>query len=583
MAAKVGDRLGDRLVASKLLPRDLVERAASQAKLQKKHLGEILVKHGDLSEHDLFHALAGQGGLMFVPLERILPLVDPDVAHRTAPPFLKTHDVFPFARDGIMLHVATCDPFVDCSDVAKAHDARTVTRWLLVPPDFRKLRDIVATLPKGSKRNFEEHAAAGDEPPPEEVAAVLDRMLGEAVQARASDIHFELYANQVRVRMRIDGDLRDDTKYHLDGRLHRWLVNVVKIRSDLDIAERRLPQGGRFSITVAGHPFDVRAQTQPSLHGEHVVLRLLRENVQPKSMEDLGFTPRIAASYRRGIASPNGLILVVGPTGSGKSTTLYAGLQMLARDSTRKVITIEDPIEYSIQGIQQTQVNRAVGFDFADAMRVFVRQDPDAILIGEIRDAETALEAIRASQTGHLVLSTLHCNDSVDAVQRLFDLGMHANSIASELLTVYAQRLAKRICSGCRALGTPRPELVAEIFPYGMPKGFVTFAGAGCDACGGDGTFERIAVVELLPVSAELRRAISRRLPLDDLRAVARGSGLIPLIHQALEMVYSGLITLEELPSILNAEALVWHPPSPATPSEASPQGPPLSHPPSAS
>jgi type IV pilus assembly protein PilB len=253
---------------------------------------------------------------------------------------------------------------------------------------------------------------------------------------------------------------------------------------------------------------------------------------------------------------------VVGPTGSGKSTTLYAGLQLLAADPSRKVISVEDPIEYALAGVQQCQVLPEVGFTFANAMRAFVREDPDVILVGEIRDAETALEAIRASQTGHLVLSTLHCNDSVDAVQRLLDLGSHPNSIGSELLAVIAQRLAKRICPSCRTETEPDPELAQEVFPLGVPQGFRTWKGTGCSHCGGHGTRGRIAVAELLQVSADFRLAISHHLPVDDLREVARRSGLRPLRDEALSLVQRGIIEFIELRDLLTGEHLAGPPAS---------------------
>jgi type IV pilus assembly protein PilB len=292
------------------------------------------------------------------------------------------------------------------------------------------------------------------------------------------------------------------------------------------------------------------------MHGEHAVIRLLPQDTGVLTIEELGLPRPIAAAYERLLDSPAGLVLVVGPTGSGKSTTLYAGLQVLARDRTRKVITVEDPIEYALDGVQQTQVNPAVGFGFAGAMRAFVRQDPDVILVGEIRDGETALEALRASQTGHLVLSTLHCNDTVDAVQRLLDLGMHPNSIASELIAVFSQRLAKRICPHCRVPASPDPARLAEVYGDAPPEGAAFFRGEGCVRCGGLGTHGRIAVVEHLPVGPDMRRAIAHRLPLDELRQVARASGLAPLRSQALALVHAGKITFESLPEMLTPEML---------------------------
>jgi type IV pilus assembly protein PilB len=331
---------------------------------------------------------------------------------------------------------------------------------------------------------------------------------------------------------------------------------VIKVRAGLDIAEHRLPQGGRFVTRSGNQVFDIRTQTQPCLHGEHVVMRLLPQDTKLVGINELGFPPEIAKIYRRLLDSPGGLVLVVGPTGSGKSTTLYAGLQVLAADPSRKVITVEDPIEYALDGIQQTQVRPEIGFEFANAMRAFVREDPDVILVGEIRDGETALEALRASQTGHLVLSTLHCNDTVDAVQRLVDLGMHPNSIASELLAVFSQRLARRICEGCRAPAEPNESLAAEIFPHGIPADMRFFKGKGCDHCRGSGCYGRIAAIEYLPASPALRLAISRRATVDELRGHALTAGLLPLREHALMLVREGIIPLEELKMMLPPERL---------------------------
>ena len=253
---------------------------------------------------------------------------------------------------------------------------------------------------------------------------------------------------------------------------------------------------------------------------------------------------------------PAGLVLVVGPTGSGKSTTLYAGLQLLAADGTRKVITVEDPIEYSIDNIQQTRVRPEIGFSFADAMRSFVRQDPDVILVGEIRDQETALEAIRASQTGHVVLSTLHCNDAVDAMQRLYDLGVHPNSLASELLAVIAQRLARKICPDCREIAELEPEILEEVFPNGTPDSFRAYIGKGCERCGGTGVRGRVAVVEYMRANTDLRNAISRQIPVAELRKLALDCGLVTMRDSALDHVIQGNIPLSELPRILPAERM---------------------------
>jgi type IV pilus assembly protein PilB len=324
----------------------------------------------------------------------------------------------------------------------------------------------------------------------------------------------------------------------------------------MDIAEKRLPQGGRSQLRAGGKGYDLRIQVQPSLHGEAVVIRLLPQSGNIVAIEDLGMEAATAKHYRRLLDNPSGLVLVVGPTGSGKSTTLYAGLSELANDGRRKVITIEDPIEYSMDNIQQTRTRPEIGFNFADGMRSFVRQDPDVILVGEIRDIETAQEAIRASQTGHVVLSTLHANDAVDALQRIFDLEVHPNSIASELTGVIAQKLAKRICEHCRTEADIDEAITAELFPDGTPGNFRCFVGTGCESCSGRGTRGRVAVVEYMQVNAEIRSAIATREPIARLRAIALDSGLATMRDSALNHVIAGTIPLSEVRRVLPVERM---------------------------
>jgi type IV pilus assembly protein PilB len=382
----------------------------------------------------------------------------------------------------------------------------------------------------------------------------------EAVSDHASDIHIEYYQKTARIRLRIDGDLHDLTHLQIDMSELAGLINVIKIRAELDISERRLPQGGRSQVKQGRHVYDLRVQTQPSLHAEHVVIRLLKHTGRGMTMQELGMQPRAATMYQRLLNNPAGLVLVVGPTGSGKSTTLYAGLQLLADDGKRKVITVEDPIEYSIDKVQQTRARPDIGFDFPDAVRAFVRQDPDVILIGEIRDHQTAMEAARASQTGHLVLSTLHCNDAVDAVQRLKDLNIHPNSIASELLAVIAQRLAKRICPDCKTPTEPDTEILAELFPRGAPGNFRCFTGKGCSRCHGRGTLGRIAVIEFLLMNTDIRNAISRQNTAIELRWQALDAGMITMRDSALNLVIDGIIPMSELPKVLLQERMAPEP-----------------------
>jgi type IV pilus assembly protein PilB len=390
----------------------------------------------------------------------------------------------------------------------------------------------------------------------------LDALLLDAIRGGASDIHVERYEQRVRVRFRVDGHLRDITHYELSPDDANAMVNVVKVESNLDIAERRLPQGGRFRRRAGDRTCALRVQTQPVLHGENLVIRLLQQRTAPPLLEELGFPDEAARVYRRLLHSPQGLVIVCGPTGSGKSTTLYAGLRVLSEDSTRKVLSVEDPVEYTIGNVQQSQVHPEVGFTFATALRAFLREDPNVILLGEIRDGETAIGAIQASQTGHLVLSTLSCSDSVDAIQRLYDLGVQPGSIGSVLAAVVAQRLARRVCPGCAREVSPDPEIASEVFPEGLPDDLTVRRERGCDACAGTGARGRTAVVELLLVTPELRGAIARRAPADELLTLAHASGLVTMRDHAVQLVREGVISFEEIPRILTPEQLARHRPT---------------------
>jgi type IV pilus assembly protein PilB len=554
-----GRRLGDLLVEDGAASRSDVEAAATEAARRGVTMARILIEEYGVDEREVFRALANRYSMPFEESDALLSRIDPNLAFRIPQRFREFNRIVPIRVEGDTILVATCDPFARLQDLPRAVGAKLLDLRLVTPTDYHRLRaalDLNQLGVRGDARETPGAAAPDTGSIDSATVALLDAIILDAVASRASDIHLEIYGDRPRIRIRVDGDLRDLDHFTLTPEQYVGVVNVAKVRARLDIAERRAPQGGRFALRVRNQAFDVRAQTQPSLHGEHLVLRLLPQEQKPLTITDLGFPPPLAATYRRLLESPQGLVLVVGPTGSGKTTTLYAGLQLLAKDPSRKVISVEDPIEYALDQVQQCQVLPEVGFTFANAMRALVREDPDVILVGEIRDHETALEALRASQTGHLVLSTLHCNDTVDAVQRLLDLGMHRNSIGSELLAVISQRLSKRLCPSCRTEADPDPELLAEVFPAGPPAGFQTFRGTGCARCGGLGTHGRIAVIEFLPASAALRLAISQDFPLDRLREEARRAGLRPMRDQALELVAGGVIAFRELRDLLGVDAL---------------------------
>jgi type IV pilus assembly protein PilB len=543
--------------------REAKKRALAKGTLIVDELRHIT--HVD--ETELYRSLSERYKLDIGNFEEMLRRAQPKLFERFPRAFLDNNRLIPLYVESNRMTVATTDTDASLKEICMMYpEFSGVEKILVTPTDFRRLWSTLSLCAKCNQNiNLaadtvgltEEELQDKSEPPfGAHLVSLFEALLLDAVSESASDIHVEQYGDNIRLRLRVDGDLHNLTYYALSPAEARGLVNVIKLRADLDIAERRRPQGGRSRLRVGESLFDLRVQIQPSLHGEHVVIRLLPQSSELIGIESLGLSPAIANHYRRLVDNPAGLVLVVGPTGSGKSTTLYAGLQVLAKDGRRKVITVEDPIEYSINDIQQTQVRPDIGFSFADAMRSFVRQDPDVILVGEIRDYETALEAIRASQTGHVVLSTLHSNDAVDALQRIFDLGIQPNSIASELLAIIAQRLAKRICQKCKHEIAPDPAILAELFPDGAPKNFRCFQGKGCDYCGNRGTKGRIGVIEYMQANNDIRDAISRKPPVGELRRLALDAGLVTMRDSALDHVILGNIPLSELPRILPAERM---------------------------
>ncbi len=553
--------LAKRIVAEGIASAEQVKSAAVEAKRRGVSLGEVLASESGADERRLYLLIAEHYGLSLTNPQAVVSALDPRVTHSVPDAYQDRKRVLPIARRGGNLLVASCDPEPRTLDLVDALDSEGAALLLVTPTDFRRLRWATTLEQIGGKQPAGVERSAVDLLDQDirlesRHAGLLDALLADAVGERASDIHLERYDRRVRVRMRIDGDLHDIDRYRLAEADALAVISVAKIRADLDIAERRRPQGGRFSAKVGGLHFDLRVQTLPSPYGEGLAVRLLPQKRELFTLEALGLSASLKHRYKRVLNAPSGLVLVAGPTGCGKSTTLYAGLQILAGDRKRKVITVEDPIEYSIDGIHQTQVRNSIGYTFASSVRSFVRHDPDVIFVGEIRDFESAQEALRASQTGHLVLSTIHANDSVDAVQRLYDLGAHPNSIAAELRAVLSQRLVKRVCANCAEVESPSQEIREELFPKGVPSDFRSARGAGCERCRGRGHYGRIAVTEFLNSTRDLRVAIAHTKPLDELREVAAVAGHEPLRNHALELIAQGTISANELPRVVPIELL---------------------------
>ncbi len=360
------------------------------------------------------------------------------------------------------------------------------------------------------------------------IIRMINALLNQATRESASDIHIEAFENTSLVRFRIDGTLRDVVRPK--RALHAALVSRIKIMAAMDIAEKRLPQDGRIALRIGGRPLDVRVSTLPTGHGERVVLRLLEKDVSRLDLSNLGMSDRTLATFDRLVRQPHGIVLVTGPTGSGKSTTLYAAIRRLDSASTN-IMTVEDPIEYDIDGIGQTQVNPKIDMTFARALRSILRQDPDVVMIGEIRDLETAQIAVQASLTGHLVLATLHTNDAASAVTRLIDMGVEPFLLSSSLLAVLAQRLIRKLCVHCK-----QPD------PSGQG-----FAPAGCAQCGQTGYAGRTGIYELLSVNDAVRALVHRGANDSEIRANAESVGMVPMRADAMRWIAAGLTSQEEV------------------------------------
>ena len=380
----------------------------------------------------------------------------------------------------------------------------------------------------------------------------VNQVLRDAIELRASDIHLEPFEDELRIRYRIDGVLQEVPVPAQIKRFQPAIVSRVKILSHLNIAEKRLPQDGRIKIRIDASEVDIRVSVIPMLHGEAVVMRLLRQNATLLGMGELGMDTRVLESFRRVLELPHGIILVTGPTGSGKTSTLYTALNEI-NDSLRKIITIEDPIEYQLRGVNQIQVSEKAGLTFARGLRSILRHDPDVILIGEIRDQETAQIAVQASLTGHLVFSTLHTNDAAGALTRLVDMGVEPYLVASSLEAVLAQRLVRVLCRHCRAEDRSS---AAQVFKdrVGIPAATPIYRSVGCRECRQTGFYGRHAIFEWMDAEDEIRELILKNGSTDKIRAVARRAGMRTLAEDGWRLVSAGLTTVEEVLSVTTAK-----------------------------
>jgi type IV pilus assembly protein PilB len=385
------------------------------------------------------------------------------------------------------------------------------------------------------------------------VVRLVNSIISQAIVEGASDIHIEPMEDSVRVRYRIDGILHE--KQRLSKKIQPGIIARFKIISNMDIAERRIPQDGRISLKFEGRPVDFRVSSLPSIFGEKIVLRILDKTSSIKPLEQLGFSHENLEKFKHIIGQPYGMILISGPTGSGKTTTLYSILNTL-NTPTKNIITVEDPVEYQLKGINQVQVNDKAGLTFANALRAILRQDPNIILIGEIRDRETAQIAIEAALTGHLVLSTIHTNDSASIPTRLIDMGIEPFLVASSLIGATAQRLVRKICPKCKEPQTPSKE-VLEHLGFRVDEGVTFYKGAGCDNCNHTGYKGRVAISEILPITPEIQRLILKQASSKEILTEAKRLGMKTLLDDALMKAAEGVTTLEEVIRVVSTLEVV--------------------------
>jgi type IV pilus assembly protein PilB len=550
------ERIGDRLISAGVISNDQLEFALKEQKRTGERLGTILRQLNLITEEDLAKALAEAAGIEHLSVRNLS--IDPNVVKELPEAVARKYKVFPIATDNNSVTVAMADP-MDVGAIDRIQ--QQVRRYVKVVSSTEF--DILTTIDKyygavreaGSLEELIEDAvkqteAKGAGEGREDLGLVapviklIDLLISTGVTERATDIHFEPEKNLVRIRFRIDGVLKQGP--YIPKKLERAINSRIKIMANLNISESRLPQDGKATIAVYGKQIDVRVATFPTLFGENVVLRILNKENLIIGLEQLGFSEKNLTRLTRAIHKPNGICLVTGPTGSGKTTTLYSALMKISTPE-RKIITLEDPCEYELPLIRQSQINVRAGLTYATGLRAILRQDPDIIFVGEMRDEETIDTAIRAALTGLLVFSTIHTNDAAATIPRLLEMGVEPFLVASSLVGVVAQRLVRLICKFCKEEVQPNPDLLRRL----NVKAGKFFAGKGCKNCDGTGYRGRLVIAEVMLMSPPIQKAIMERADASVIRSLAREEGMDSMLDDGVQKAIKGVTTLEEVSRVV--------------------------------
>ena len=547
------DKIANQLLGAGVVDGAALDKARELQKQNGGSLGMALIKSGAVDETTYTNFLGQIYNLPVVDLDKVdvdmacIDLVPGDVSTK--------FQVLPISRRGRILTVAMSNP----SNIFAIDDIKFITGLDVQPvvtgevsikrfiDKFYATTDSLASIMEGIEDDIElveeddDDDITGQEGQNAPVVKLVNTLLAEAVKIGASDIHIEPYEKNMRVRYRVDGVLKEVMEPPI--KLRNAIISRLKIMSELDIAERRIPQDGRIKLKIGDKKVDLRVSTLPCIFGEKVVMRILDKGNLNLDLADFGMEEQAIEEIYKAIASPFGMVLVTGPTGSGKTTTLYSCLAKL-NTPDRNIMTAEDPVEYNIDGINQVQVRDEVGLTFASALKAFLRQDPNIVMVGEIRDLETGGIATKAALTGHLVLSTLHTNDAPSTVNRMIDMGIEPFLVASSTVLIMAQRLVRRICKNCKAPMDISEDALKDL---GLAPGTTVYKGEGCDKCGGTGYAGRQGLYEVMPISPEIREAILDRASTTDLRRIASRQGMLTLRDDGLLKVAKGVTTVEEV------------------------------------